>query len=300
MDTNENKAMTAENETTGNAAQNTCGDDNTAKKDAEEKLFTQAQLETLISERMKRERKNARALNSVKDALKSLQERGIISKGSYSDMADELCARLGRLSENSAADKGAENAGESFDEVEKLTVPENTELALPDGLRDDGEYAGEAEQEPATEENVNIEASDSPASAAPDDGGDVTVSAKELCRIKELYPNADINGIFSDRAFQNSSNGRRGALREISTDYVSFLSEVSEKLSDGFGSRRDYSGAASTAFSSDAKAYGDSYSERLTRRQMDIAKSSGMSYREYGELLDSIPRSPKKYPTSDF
>ena len=300
MDSNESKAIIAETEITGNAAQDTCGDDNTEKKDVGEKLFTQAQLETLISERMKRERKNARALNSVKDALKSLQARGIISKGSYSDMADELCARLGTLSENSTADMGEENVEEPFEATKDTAVPENTELSLPEELTDDGEYAGETEQEPEAEENGNIETSDSPASAASDGEDCVTVSANELCRIKELYPNTDINGIFSDRAFQSFSKGRRGALSDIYSDYVSFLSEVSEKLSDGSGSRRDYSGAASTAFSSDAKAYGDSYSERLTRRQMDIAKSSGMSYREYGELLDSIPRSPKKYPTSDF
>ena len=268
------------------------GNNGIENKEKDQKLFPQAQLENLLCERMKRERKNARSLNSLKTVLKQMRDNGIIGSGSYSDMADELCRRLGSLSEKNSemqdfkANIPAEDtAQDEFSENEQASVL-HSEIKNRSESEKNTEYAHCAE-------NKQIEAcaekeKDAASVAVGQSAGETSVSISDLFELKERCPNADVGKIFTDKAFFEFSKGRGGSLCERYLDYLGFMSLVSGSA-DVQNDRSDYSGAASTAFSSDGKAYACDYSERLTRRQMDIAKNAGMSYREYGELLDSIP-----------
>lgn len=268
------------------------GNNGIENKDKAQKLFTQAQLENLLCERMKRERKNARSLNSLKTVLKQLRSNGILDSDSYSDMADELCRRLGSLTQkederqNGTSDEQSKNTDKNVQSVKcddaVLNVqPQNTgenaenTIYAPGAENRENEACAEKEQDAATV-------------AVGQNAGETSVSISDLFELKERCPNADVGKIFTDKAFFEFSKGRSGSLCERYLGYLGFMSLVSGRESVQ-NDRSDYSGAASTAFSSDGKAYAHDYSERLTRRQMDIAKNAGMSYREYGELLDSIP-----------
>ena len=59
-----------------------------------EKKFTQEELEKLISERLKRERKNNAAISALKKTLDVMSDSGFIKSGSYSLMAEELTRLL--------------------------------------------------------------------------------------------------------------------------------------------------------------------------------------------------------------
>lgn len=268
------------------------GNNGIDNKEKGQKLFTQAQLENLLCERMKRERKNARSLNSLKTVLKQLKSNGILDSGSYSDMADELCRRLGTLMQkegerqNDTTDEQAENTDKNVQSAK------GDDAVLNVQPRNAGENAENTIYAPGAENRKNETCAekeqDAAAASAGQNAGWTSVSISDLFELKERCPNADVGKLFTDKAFFEFSKGRNGSLCERYLDYLGFMSLVSGRESVQ-NDRSDYSGAASTAFSSDGKAYAHDYSERLTRRQMYIAKNAGMSYREYGELLDSIP-----------
>ncbi|MCR5353361.1 MAG: hypothetical protein K6D98_03560, partial [Clostridiales bacterium] len=66
----------------------------------EEKTFTQTELEKLISERLKRERKNIAAFSEIRDIIDGLRENGVIKSASYADAAKELGVRLQNTQKN--------------------------------------------------------------------------------------------------------------------------------------------------------------------------------------------------------
>jgi hypothetical protein len=89
---------------------------------------------------------------------------------------------------------------------------------------------------------------------------------------------------------------------EICEDFCSFLSLLdTEKVKDDDESDMEYDGAnrnssmLSTAFSSHSAT--SDISGGLTKQQMEIAKSAGLSYREYSQLLSSIPKSHRRTVT---
>ena len=334
ISTEENSLESSEESNTGKVCENqnqvqnltdTAGQSGLNTDASKQKLFTQAQLETLLSERMKRERKNARALNSVKELLKQCKQNGIIAPGSYSDMAKQLTERLGKLEVSSSEVTPQKN--EPFDEtthkalsnpvcdseevsevesaVDYESVSQNSHEdentyegeTTDENKSDDGENTDESFEETQDGEQVSktgVQGDENPVAVGQEDVGEMRVCAKDIFDLKNDFPDADINEIFSDGTFRDFAKDRRGNLRGIYSDYISFMQKVSGAGEYDGAKRRDYSGAASTAFSSDSKAYTTDYSQRLTRRQMDIANQSGMSYREYGELLNSIPASPKR------
>ncbi len=252
------------------------------------RLFTQSELEALISERMKRERKNARSLNSVKELLNTLKSGGVIKEGSYSDMA---CQLVEMFSQNSQQDKDAQKANISLVGQDVQQCGEVTKQKEPYTLADENT----SENGNASQEQQNMDLVDTvgqPESDFSDDGAKPDVNANALFEFKRLYPDADLNAVFGDEAFFRFAKGKQGELHEIYKDYSEFVEKLKSD-SDSYN-RRVYSTQGSTAFSSDSKAYTTDYAQRLTRRQMDIANSCGMSYREYGELLSSIPNSPKR------
>lgn len=268
------------------------GNNGIENKDKDQKLFTQAQLENLLCERMKRERKNARSLNSLKTVLKQLKSNGILDSGSYSDMADELCRRLGSLMQKEG-ERQNDTPDEQADNTDKnVFSAEGGGAVLNVQPRNTGENAENTVYAPGAENRENETCAekeqDAAAASAGQNAGETSVSISDLFELKERCPNADVGKIFTDKAFFEFSKGRSGSLCERYLGYLGFMSLLPGRESVQ-NDRSDYSGAASTAFSSDGKAYAHDYSERLTRRQMDIAKNAGMSYREYGELLDSIP-----------
>ncbi len=248
--------MTAQ---TQNAAEDLTADvqqNCTLDKDADggEELFTRERVERLIRERLRRERRTAEDLTDVKKLLKSVSEKGVISGNSYAEMAQSL--------------------------VEKLTChiePDNEVCEEDERLQEKSDNTSAAAY-------VDGEMHATDCGQKGNDGDDDSESfIKTLTQIKAKYPTADT--LLSGDRFQKFAKGRSGSISEIFDDYYDFVTTFSDTAhGDGEG----HAQLASTAFS--AKSGVTDTGESLTKQQMEIAKSAGMSYREYANLLKSIPQ----------
>jgi len=114
--------------------------------------------------------------------------------------------------------------------------------------------------------------------------GEMSVSLSDIASLTEEFPNVRIEEILGDKAFLEFAKHSKGnSLADCYSGYLSFLKTLPAKL------RRSDGKASSTAFGAQGNAFGADYSQSLKKQQMDIAKSAGMSYREYCELMSSIP-----------
>ncbi|MBE6680881.1 MAG: hypothetical protein E7600_01170 [Ruminococcaceae bacterium] len=217
----------------------------------QEKTFTQSQLEEIIRERLLRERKVNESLSSVKQLLKSACEKGYIKGASYTEMAKDL---VGKLQEKQQA--------ECDEEPEKDTT---SVCADTDGKETDGDNAGN--------------------DVVKEDADNKQGFMDTLSRIKAKYPKSAVEKLLEGNLFETFARGRSGSAEEIFDDYYTFVSMANPE----FKKAQDNTDGtfSSTAFSSQS-GVAESGSN-LTRQQMDIAKSAGMSYREYQNLLESIP-----------
>lgn len=230
-----------------------------------EKMFTQSQLEEIISERLQRERKVNESLSTVKQVLLGASDKGIVKKGSYAEMADELVRKLKSLEE----DKTSESGKMKSSEYENLQG-DSSSITPPD-ISGGGNSDVDDDGSPDTKESENK--------------GDDFLSV--LSFLKSNYPEGILDRLLEGDLFERFAKGRGGSPREIISDFFDFASAVScgnANSNDAGG----YSSFASTAFSSKAGAV--TGGEGLTPRQMEIARNSGMSYREYAQLLESIPK----------
>lgn len=219
-----------------------------------ERMFTQKELEEKISERLGRERRINESLASVKKLLKSFSQKGLVSSVSYADMAKELIEKL------KGADSGAEHKEDAL--VQKADVP----CANTDAVADaDG--------------RMNVKANDGNYDEDREKGEDFV---KVLSRIKAKYPDGEAEKMLTGDSFERFARGRSGSIEEIFDDYYEFVSCISGKSEN-----TQSANLSSTAFSSHSGYVSPS---GLTEQQMEIAKSAGMSYREYSDLLESIPK----------
>lgn len=328
-----------------------------------EKKFTQEELEKLISERLKRERKNNAAISALKKTLDVMSDSGFIKSGSYSLMAEELTRLLRQnLAQNhiSAApsamvsvnpdgfnfitdDDSEKNAGQVPDNDEPEQNPHGNELKhVPDNkmytenadsiIETNGmifENSGTTNENAGTaldKANTPLENEDIKGTKAPVSSGIVPESVGEhagartfspeifgvLYELKERFPENDVAHDVTSKEFELFAKGKSTDISEIYKDFLCFKAQysdnntgfpsntvrasepefshkgnlTSDKSSYEFdGTSRGYSGFSGGAPLAD-------YSKMLTKRQMDIAKQSGMSYREYANLLQSIPKNP--------
>lgn len=328
-----------------------------------EKKFTQEELEKLISERLKRERKNNAAISALKKTLDVMSDSGFIKSGSYSLMAEELTRLLRQnLAQNhiSAAPSAMVSVnpdGHNFitdhdSEKNDGRVPDNDEPEqnlhgnelkhVPDNkmytekadsiietngmiFKKNGttnENAGTALDKANTPlENEDIKGTKVPifSEIVPESVGEHagarTFSPEifgVLYELKERFPENDVAHDVTSKEFELFAKGKSADISEIYKDFLCFKAQYSDN-NTGFpsntvgasepefshkgnltsdknsyefdGTSRGYSGLSGGAPLAD-------YSKMLTKRQMDIAKQSGMSYREYANLLQSIPQNP--------
>ena len=328
-----------------------------------EKKFTQEELDKLISERLKRERKNNAAISALKKTLDAMSDSGFIKSGSYSLMAEELTRLLRQnLAQNhiSAApsamvsvnpdgynfitdDDSEKNAGQVPDDDESEQNPHGNGLKhvsqnkmyteKADSIIETNgmifENSGTTNENAGTaldKANTPLENEDIKDTKVPAASGIVPESVGEhagartfspeifgvLYELKERFPENDVAHDVTSKEFELFAKGKSADISEIYKDFLCFKAQysdnntgfpsntvrasepefshkgnlTSDKSSYEFdGTSRGYSGFSGGAPLVD-------YSKMLTKRQMDIAKQSGMSYREYANLLQSIPQNP--------
>lgn len=271
----------ATNENVYDASQN-----DAVNTENEKKLFTQEKLDEIIAERLSRQRKVNEALSSVKTLLKSAAEKGYIKGGSYAEMAKELAEKLKNGSEETTQveeDKTQDKESDAHD-IPHNECHNDTDL-LTAICEDSSEDAADEETENVNEsvterESVNEEVKDA----------DNSFTAV-LSDIKSRYPKEKVEKLFAGDLFERFAKGRSGSMREIADDFFSFISSVNNDEDVGYNEPPEYSSFTSTAFSSGS---GTPHDVTLTKQQMEIAKSAGMSYREYANLLSSVPKRTRK------
>ena len=328
-----------------------------------EKKFTQEELEKLISERLKRERKNNAAISALKKTLDVMSDSGFIKSGSYSLMAEELTRLLRQnLAQNhiSAApsamvsvnpdgynfitdDDSEKNAGQVPDDDESEQNPHGNGLKhvsqnkmyteKADSIIETNgmifENSGTTNENAGTaldKANTPLENEDIKDTKVPASSGIVPESVGEhagartfspeifgvLYELKERFPENDVAHDVTSKEFELFAKGKSADISEIYKDFLCFKAQYSDNNtrfpsntvqgSEPVLSRKDIPASDKNSYEFDGTSRGYSgfsggaplsdYSKMLTKRQMDIAKQSGMSYREYANLLQSIPQNP--------
>ncbi len=250
------------------------GEENTvsAVKEAaeeEEKTFTQTELEKLISERLKRERKNMEAFSEIRSIIGELKENGDITGVSYKDVAKELAERL------------HQNARMDFVDNEK--TDEETEKALSAAAQNSAESENDTQITRADEEKETL---------GNTEFGKMTVS--ELLDFAYQYGNGEVLKDISEKSFELFARNRKGSAKEVYDAYLDFKKSFAPKneakteiMPENYETQpENYDERELSGFSSGAVS---SFPVNLSKRQMDIARENGMSFREYSELLESIP-----------
>ena len=301
---------------------------NTSNSQNTPKTFTQEELEKLLAERLKRERKNNAALAEIKGLVTSLAKRGCVHGGSYRAMAEELAALLTAAGAGKASEVYPAG-GEPF-----------TDAETADGIPTDVPNAALSEEK--TKEQMCL--NEARGNEKPLASGTETAEAPQgenqpgtptafgmLYALAEQFPNEDVaHDVLSD-TFRMYARGREQAIDTLYAEYLAFKAAFAPQgATDGKSERdtaprqsaADADGAAemlslseSVTFSrEDAErldacgvlaelaaepergysAFGGGsaetdYGAALTARQMQLAKAEGMSYREYAELLEDAP-----------
>lgn len=222
--------------------------------DKEEKMFTKSELEAVVRERLRRDRKVNEELLSVKKLLKEAGEKGLIGGTSYAEMA------------------------QSLEEILKNARGNKEETEIPAHMSEICENTSSAAEEDG--EKDAVKGGENTAEAVPEFFG-------ILAQLKQKYPSAD--ELLAGEGLSRFAKGRSGSAEEIFDDYYEFMSCLEGKTRDGNNS---HSALSSTAFSSSASSADTSFG--LTRQQMEMAKSEGLSYREYAHLLENVPKRTKK------
>ena len=119
-------------------------------------------------------------------------------------------------------------------------------------------------------------------------------TVSEIYELAKCFPEENIMEDISSDTFKLFVSGRpKGKPLQIYSDYIAlkkaFSVQVPEKeqlarvISGQETGTREHSGF-------DTYSSGRNAMCGLTKRQMEIARENGMSYREYEELLDSLPK----------
>ena len=200
---------------------------------------------------------------------------------------------------NTAAGGGAADCSETGNREAEGTLTECTVAECPAAGCDTTENTSGEETVPDGQTNKNKCLCGEPDNAEKEDAvfsGDVFGKLYELIG---QFPACDVPRDVASKAFRLFAAGKRGDVADIYGDYLAFRKAAegeagtaekhTEPSAESAGedvSPRGYSGFTGGTAAPD-------YGAGLTARQMQIARSSGMSCREYAELLNSIPSRKK-------
>jgi hypothetical protein len=105
---------------------------------------------------------------------------------------------------------------------------------------------------------------------------------KQKANFKETHTDIDIEKLLNDEDFLDYGGERRGTLSEIYESYVKYNAKLKEKTADEIREKYVTKELLSTGT---GKGSGEESTYNLTENQKNLAKSNGMSYKEYADLL---------------
>lgn len=118
----------------------------------------------------------------------------------------------------------------------------------------------------------------------------------KLYELVARFPTEKAAEDVASEAFRRFAAGKSGDVLSIYADYLDFKRAFSAQSAEA-----DYVPAVSVEAEEERfSAYAGGaalpdHAQSLTARQMQIARESGMSYREYAELLQSVPAGRKRF-----
>ncbi len=283
-----------------------------AQAEGGKRLFTQRELEKCIGERLMRERRNNSSLQSIKNLVDGLCERGIINADSYAEAEKELCEKLCSLEVGNAREENPEgddlscvanscddgNSGESVSYADASVCSAEKdaqeEKAYPEALM------------PKTDNSDMPKGEDDKEKASDTQEAQETQSiADELCLLYSRHPSVDVASLLESEQFRGYCTGRSGTLCELYEGFTSLLAALESfnkaRLTTGLEGSKDapyedthstrhaMKALSSTGFSRQSASESSDFSSMLSPSQRDIARRAGISYREYAQLLCDIP-----------
>lgn len=108
----------------------------------------------------------------------------------------------------------------------------------------------------------------------------------ELEEFMRLFPTVNLEGLLSNEDFTAFIQGHKGTLSQMYADYI-LSSALKQEQEEERRRSKLISGLSSTGFSAKSSG-GVDYSSLLTPNQIRIAKSCGMSCREYADYLSAL------------
>lgn len=221
--------------------------------------FTQEDVNRVVSDRLERERRNFKDFEQLRTLLFGLRQRGVLSADSIGGQVEELTA----LAENRAAEPSETDAGDS--------APVD-----PDSFADPCPADAAASEPPADMQRE--------ASAPSTDAVLAPVSA-----------DAELADLVQDPMFPKFAKGKNIPFSELVEDFRDLL-RMSGRTENGRRgqSRADNPDPAEQALRQlrsmpVCRMAGSRAAPPLSERQKEIARSGGMSYEEYYELIREIP-----------
>lgn len=217
-----------------------------------EKLFTKEELETIVEQRLSRERKNNESLMRIRELFAVLRKKDAFKKLSNAALAQKIL---------------------ELAEPKEVVTDDNNEKpdsVLPEDSPDKNAHIADTQ-------NGEKEAFDHMVEKRKD----------ELLRFLQKYDEQKLESALGDSSFRSFSRGRRGDLLTLYEDYLGFLSELSESP-EAKRYRAAQRQLCSTGFSEGASCAAD-YGSMLSENQRRIAKAAGMSFKQYAQLLSQIP-----------
>ena len=192
------------------------------------------------------------SLADVKNLLKEFSKAGILKSASYSEMSKELAEIL-----------------------KNQNMQQNTDF-----VQNDTSFVAEKD-------------GDTVGNTAGQNDGNEKSEAKQgffevLSNIREKYPDSMVEKMLAGNLFEKFAKGREGKIEDVFDDFYGFMSMIDAKKNSQNIDEKENSNFASTSFSSYSGL--PDAGTNLTKQQMEIAKSAGMSYREYQNLLESVPK----------
>lgn len=261
---------------------------NENQKDTSEKLYTQKELEEILSQRLNRERKNTESLQYIRDALAQFRKQEPYKSLSNARLAEIIIDMAKKNLDGQAQDTAEENNP-------CLDVPkekEETKSAEHNGTQPENNVQS-TEEMPENDDTVSCEPLYSTTQMSEQKTDVQKEKMSEIAEFLARFGENTMSNAISDRAFRAFCDGKSGSLCQLYESYKAFLAALSQspevkkyrELKNGF---------AATGFSGNSSPVID-YGSLLTENQRQIASASGMSYRQYAELLAQIPTKKLNY-----
>lgn len=278
-----------------------------------DKTFSREEMESIVEQRLARERKNNEQLKLIRELVNRLRKKEPYRSLSNAALAELLWKKLAETAPkdteadalpradgatampepSSAAETTAEAAANM---AEQNHLPEDSGKNPPAVLAEPPVPGQTPEQETdAVSEKTALPAETSAAVDPSVSGRPVSSPAdseqerrqKELHTFLAAYGEERLSDALHDEAFRAFCMGKQGSLTALYESYLTFLSALSQSR-DARRYRAAESHLASTGFSGNASGAPD-YGSMLSENQKSLAKASGMSFRQYAELLGQIP-----------